>query len=229
MAHILRDGQQSRNGSLIPSGSSEKLTKGIWEPRRPEVDSNAQVTLAAAGRFLTGLASRARGTGSDTGLPGVEAARAAHLPTGFSHMEGGFCGSVATCWRAGGRSALWLCPYRSRGAAVRRRGLPLRSPPSMRLLHEEKGFPDRRDSPPSLQLGRAASFTLFPLCGARARPARNTKTYPRDNCMNCPQKTPGWSLAQPLPGPCQALRSPSSHLSPDLEAATESQIVGSRV
>lgn len=64
MAHILRDGQQSRNGSLIPSGSSEKLAKGIWEPRRPEVDSNAQVTLVATGRFLTGLASRARGTGS---------------------------------------------------------------------------------------------------------------------------------------------------------------------
>ena len=83
MAHILRDRQRSRNDSLIPSGSSEKLTKGVWEPRCPEVDSKAPVTLAAAGRFLTGLASRARGTGSDTGLPGAEAAWAAHLPTGL--------------------------------------------------------------------------------------------------------------------------------------------------
>lgn len=44
MAHILREGPQSRNSSLIPSGSSEKLTKAAWEPRRPEVDSNTQVT-----------------------------------------------------------------------------------------------------------------------------------------------------------------------------------------
>lgn len=44
MSHTLRDGPQSRNGSLIPSGSSEELTKAVWEPRCPEADSNAQVT-----------------------------------------------------------------------------------------------------------------------------------------------------------------------------------------
>lgn len=44
MAHMLREGPQSRNSSLIPSGSSEKLTKAVWEPGHPEVDSNAQVT-----------------------------------------------------------------------------------------------------------------------------------------------------------------------------------------
>lgn len=93
----------------------------------------------------------------------------------------------------------------------------------MRLLHEEKGFPDRRDSPPAFQLGRAASFTLFPLCGARAIPAQETRKHPPVGRLHeLSSKTPGWSLAQPLPGPCQALRSPSSHLSPDLEAATES-------
>lgn len=44
MSHTLRDGPQSRNGSLISSGSSEELTKAVWEPRCPEADSNAQVT-----------------------------------------------------------------------------------------------------------------------------------------------------------------------------------------
>ena len=83
-------------------------------------------------------------------------------------------------WRPVSSPAVSL---QEQGAAVRRRGLPPRSLPSMRLLHEEKGFLDRRDSPPSLQLGRAAWFTLFPLCGARARPTGNTKTYPRDDCM----------------------------------------------
>lgn len=78
-------------------------------------------------------------------------------------MEGGFCGIVTTCWRAGGQSALWLFPYRSRGQLSGDRACHPGVCPRCSCFMRRKAFQTEGTLPTAFSLGGLPGSRLFPL------------------------------------------------------------------